>query len=82
MVVLAAAELLQTTTSKRPTYLLGEFWPDAEERQCAADCQRGLDWGGLAVWRFGASVWTNKTEGTARHEPRLAAVELIPAVNL
>lgn len=42
------------------------------------------DWtgGGLAVWRFGASVWTNKTEGTARHEPRLAALELIPAVNL
>lgn len=45
VVVLAAVELLQTTTSKRPTYLLGEFWPDAEERQCAADCQRGLDWG-------------------------------------
>jgi hypothetical protein len=39
------------------------------------------DWTGV-VWWFGDSVWTNETEGTARHEPRLASRRrsLIPAV--
>ncbi len=71
---IAADHNVQTSTYL-PT-VLGEFWPDAEEGQCAADLSARIGPGWF--WWFGASVWTNETEGTARHEPRLAAVELIP----